>query len=315
LSVVADDGCIAYLNSVEVGRLRVDSTRRRVPFDAGGSSSPPEPVEWERIWIEPGLLQRGENVLALQGFARSRSSADVSLIPVLVGLTAREAARDDKLLSDFREGGGDPAAALLLYFEGRVLQRQGNHPAAADRFSRVLENDGASDLARCRLVECLRRCGRAGEADANLKALQESTREVPVDDPRVLSNAAWRIVRDRHEELEAFQRAYLWASKAAGLRPLDAGILNTLGLAQYRLGLHQEALATLLHSESLALIQLGGSQPADVAFLALTYERLGKTREAREALGRLRGMMAQETRRFDWEAGLFLREAEELIAP
>jgi hypothetical protein len=53
-----------------------------------------------------------------------------------------------------------------------------------------------------------------------------------------------------------------------------------------------------------------GSIPADLAFLALTQYRLGRTEEARAALGRLRAAMAKPQWANDAENQGFLHEAE-----
>jgi hypothetical protein len=50
-------------------------------------------------------------------------------------------------------------------------------------------------------------------------------------------------------------------------------ILNTLGVAQCRMGRYEEALATLTKSEQL---NRGRGDQADPAFLAMALHRLGR---------------------------------------
>jgi len=88
--------------------------------------------------------------------------------------------------------------------------------------------------------------------------------------------------------------------------------LNSLGVAQYRVGRFQEALATLTKSEKLNATK-EGSNPVDLAFLAMTRHRLNQKDEAKATLGRLREVMKQPRRTKDAEAAAFLREADELI--
>jgi hypothetical protein len=89
-------------------------------------------------------------------------------------------------------------------------------------------------------------------------------------------------------------------------------ILNTLGVAQYRVGRYDDALATLTKSEKLNATK-EGSLPADLAFLAMTQHQLGKKDEAKATLGLLREVMKQPRWTQDAESVGFLREAEELI--
>jgi hypothetical protein len=54
--------------------------------------------------------------------------------------------------------------------------------------------------------------------------------------------------------------------------------------------------------------------PADVAFLAMAHQQLGRAAEARQTLGRLRKLMEDPQRAQDEEVRGFLREAEALIS-
>jgi WD40 repeat protein/tRNA A-37 threonylcarbamoyl transferase component Bud32 len=102
------------------------------------------------------------------------------------------------------------------------------------------------------------------------------------------------------------------AEAAVQFAPNDAGFLNTLGLAQYRMRRYADALATLMESEKLNATK-HGSHPADLAFLAMSQHQLGKKDEAKPTLARLREVMKQPRWANDTEAQGFLREAEELI--
>jgi tetratricopeptide (TPR) repeat protein len=95
----------------------------------------------------------------------------------------------------------------------------------------------------------------------------------------------------------------------------DNGVyLNTLGVAQYRLGQYDQAIATLTRSDKLNSKQFGGqSHPADVAFLAMAHHRLGHSDEARKLLERLRQLLQQDRWKNDAESQAFLREVESLI--
>ena len=90
--------------------------------------------------------------------------------------------------------------------------------------------------------------------------------------------------------------------------PDDGVLLETLGIAQYRCGLTEEALATLTRSVDLNQ----GAYPTGLAFLALTQHRLGHPEEARNALGRLRDVMKSPQWSGEPQFQAVLREAKSI---
>ncbi len=80
-------------------------------------------------------------------------------------------------------------------------------------------------------------------------------------------------------------------------------------MAQFRVGYYNEALTTLLRCNELN----DGTQPADVAFIAMSQHALGKVDEARATLERLRELMKQAQWEANDEARVIFREAVELI--
>ncbi len=109
---------------------------------------------------------------------------------------------------------------------------------------------------------------------------------------------------------EAYRLALMQAVAACQLEPGNGALLNTLGVAQYRSGHYREAVATLTQSDRLNSGGALGSQPADLAFMALAHHRLGESNQARTALGRLRALMKKSEHASTSEAQLFLSEAE-----
>jgi WD40 repeat protein len=164
-------------------------------------------------------------------------------------------------------------------------------------------------LLREEVADALRKDHTLKEAERTF-ALQVA--QTHSEDPMRLNEAAWKVVRTRDAGKDAYAPAVRRAEAAIRAAPDDGSILNTLGVAQYRLGRYAEALGTLTMSEKLNFKQVG-IQPADLAFLALTQHQLGKKDEAKAALGRLRELMKQSRWAKDIEAQGFLREAEELI--
>lgn len=88
---------------------------------------------------------------------------------------------------------------------------------------------------------------------------------------QILNTVSWFLIaapdaaaRNPREGLELAQRAHAAA-------PGDAGILNTLGLAQVRNGLWDAAIATLQESA----VKDGGAEPTDYLFLAMAEKGKG----------------------------------------
>jgi TolA-binding protein len=83
--------------------------------------------------------------------------------------------------------------------------------------------------------------------------------------------------------------------------------LNTLGAAQYRMALYEDALKTLIEAD-----RLNKGAPEDIAFLVMTQHRLGQTQAARATFARLREIVIERASNTDFPA--LLREAEATLA-
>jgi hypothetical protein len=127
-----------------------------------------------------------------------------------------------------------------------------------------------------------------------------------------LNDVARQVVKARDAGKVAYALALRQAEAADRLAPSNGLFLNTLGIAQYRVGRYADALATLTKSEKLNATK-EGSHPVDLAFLAMTRHRLGQGNEAKAILTRLRELLIQERWAKHADAAGFLREAEELI--
>jgi hypothetical protein len=230
----------------------------------------------------------------------------------------------------------------------------------------------ANDLARRRpvpqdavalrvryLFDCL---VRKSDVIAHLrrdKALTEEFREAALQlaeaqpqDANELNNASWYVVRQPWDSKASYAHAMLMAQEACRLVPRTGAYINTLGVAQYRLGLYDQALATLHESTPMngilmtpppvlapslavglapapggqgpilaagALIpnnyRLVRSIPADLAFVAMIHHRLGRQDLAQQELLELREYMRHKPilRDDPLENRAFLKEAEELL--
>jgi tetratricopeptide (TPR) repeat protein len=111
----------------------------------------------------------------------------------------------------------------------------------------------------------------------------------------------------------AGNQGLLQAQNACRLTPDNGSYLNTLGVAQYRVGDYQSALATLTRSEKLNAVFYKGPFPGDLAFLAMAHHRLGQKEQAQSMLKRLREAIGQPKWKKDEESQAFFREAETLL--
>jgi len=169
LSVKVDDGFVAYLNGVEVGRYGV-RWEPVIPHDGTAYGAAPEPLVPVKLEIDPDLLRPGRNVLALLGVNRSLSSTDFSLIPVLVGEPQRPSAAIKAFLEEFRERArGENVEGRTAFLEGRLAQAEGEPGKATELFAKALAREPESDVARVALAHCLRSIGKPREAERTLR--------------------------------------------------------------------------------------------------------------------------------------------------
>jgi WD40 repeat protein/serine/threonine protein kinase len=132
--------------------------------------------------------------------------------------------------------------------------------------------------------------------------LAESHREET--DPERFHQAAWAVVRQRYLNAVQYRFALRQAETACRLAADPAKHRTTLGIAQYRAGRWEEALATLPPESAL---------PADLAFRTMAQHRLGQQEQAQATLQRLRQTLRQPEWAEQAEAQAFGREAEELL--
>jgi len=130
---------------------------------------------------------------------------------------------------------------------------------------------------------------------------------------RTLGNLAWDTVRLPGRTRTEYEAALGAIEEASAELPESAPFANTLGVAQYRLGRYEEALAILARSDAWYSSQFEGGVPADIAFIAMTHHQLGHVEEARAAMDRLRAVMQQPDVAELEENQWFFNEAEAMI--
>jgi tetratricopeptide (TPR) repeat protein len=124
---------------------------------------------------------------------------------------------------------------------------------------------------------------------------------------------SWNIVSDPRRSAEQYAEALRLAAEITQIQPESGYYMNTLGVAQYRVGRFQEAVESLTRSESLNAKQIGSPHPVDLAFLAMAYHRAGKIDQANEVLARARELMKDKRWTANPESKASLSEAALLI--
>jgi tetratricopeptide (TPR) repeat protein len=134
------------------------------------------------------------------------------------------------------------------------------------------------------------------------------------EDPLALNEHAWELAKLPGGEMSGYRTALRYSEEACQLEPQNGLSLNTLGVAYFRVGNYEKALATLLRSNEINKVRWRDSIPADLAFLAMTQHQLGHAKETQAELQRLRERTKEPRWAKDDEAQGFLREAEALLA-
>ena len=137
------------------------------------------------------------------------------------------------------------------------------------------------------------------------------------EDPHRFYQASWAVAQKPGAEEAKYRLALRQAETAYRLvtpeDPWYRSYLNTLGIAQYRVGQHADALDSLKRADTLFSAQSKGGVYYNLAFLAMTQHRLGRTDDARASLTRLRELLPRAAGADREEAEGFLREAEAVV--
>ena len=154
----------------------------------------------------------------------------------------------------------------------------------------------------------------------NDKVLDETIRKLalPIANSRCwwdvykLNEESWKVVSSPDANEVTYREALNKAERAVSLNPHRV-FVNTLGVAQYRVGSYKDALLTLSRSDKMVTDANQPSMAEDWAFIAMSMYRLGQVDEAKVALARLRALFKDERFSDYEEAKAFLAEAEKLI--
>jgi eukaryotic-like serine/threonine-protein kinase len=133
------------------------------------------------------------------------------------------------------------------------------------------------------------------------------------EDPYWINAKSWSVVSGSSAPIERYAIALRQAEAACRQDPGNGTYLTTLGVARYRHGELQEAVATLTRSHELNSASRTGPRPSDLAFLALAQFRLGRQDKAQAFLTDLRQLIRNLRWSANAEAQGFLHEATEVI--
>ena len=82
------------------------------------------------------------------------------------------------------------------------------------------------------------------------------------EDPSALNNLAWELVKLPGGEMSGYRKALRYSEEACQLEPKNGRLLNTLGVAYYRVGNYEKALETLLVARTRSITtESQGSHP------------------------------------------------------
>jgi len=129
-----------------------------------------------------------------------------------------------------------------------------------------------------------------------------------------LNESSWNIVRSPKASPERYRQALDWARQACEMNRRNANLLNTLGVAQYRIGDYQAAEKTLQQAMALRPDSDANKDSAwDRVFLAMTWQQLGKIQQAQRVLEQVRDLISLHQLERNRELQGFMREAQRLI--
>lgn len=166
----------------------------------------------------------------------------------------------------------DTPTTTLLSVRGNALRKLRKYDEAITDFTAMISQEGPAWQPLDWRAACYEARGDTERAAADRRELLRIHPTAPDD----LNHSAWRLLTGPDVARDSV-RALDIASRANRLRPGDAAILNTLGVAQYRNGQFAEAIAALKQSHSIGKGEFAG---IDLLFMAMCHQKLGQTGEA-----------------------------------
>ena len=217
---------------------------------------------------------------------------------------------NDILIWDFAEI-KNSLQQLGLRWDLEVADRSTSNTLSRVKFSiddaNVVEQTRFRNAAREKLLhaESLLTASKVGEA----VELIESIQALSSQRSDLMNNLAWSIVSRQECTRKQADCAIRLVEQCISLNPNESSFLNTLGVARYRSGEFDKAMASL--TKSVASLS-GADVFYDAVFIAMCQWKLGEYESAREWLSKSRVALDQ-TLAPPEEMKRFLAEAEVLI--
>jgi WD40 repeat protein/serine/threonine protein kinase/tetratricopeptide (TPR) repeat protein len=205
--------------------------------------------------------------------------------------------------------------------EADECERSKDHPAAIFHLTHLLEAGPDDGELRLRRGRCLvawsledREHGDESKftekwdrAAADLNAVWErGGAQLLTSWP--CNEIAWPMVSRAGADAARYRTALRFAERGSGATPQDGNLLNTLGVAQYRVGQYDKAVETLTRADQINKGTIG-----DVAFLAMAHQRLGHKDQAQATYRRMQELV-KKAGSLDKDSRAWVREVEELLA-
>jgi serine/threonine protein kinase len=256
---------------------------------------------WERALV---WMKRRPLTMSVAGVV---SAAVLVLGIVVLGLRVHFADEEQDLRNQFAEKQQELQASADREQSLRAeLDQARNSAHEIERnFERARKDITASSDEVARLKQEIDQ-GRDRE-----KKLREKASEYAIH----LNNESWKIVRNPGKQPEDYELALSWSELAEGFDPGNHNYLNTVGVGLYRVGKYAEAREKLLQSERINSAASGRPLVENLAFLAMSAQKLGKKAEAVSYLEKLRDKFDDKAWIANLEAEALLKEAEALIDP
>ncbi|MBK7404400.1 MAG: protein kinase [Phycisphaerales bacterium] len=144
----------------------------------------------------------------------------------------------------------------------------------------------------------------------NLRGLCVQLAVARGDQSNWLNSLAWGLVQYPNQAEKSYADGLRMAEAAVGVMPDHTKYLNTLGVAQYRMGLVREAAETFERCAELHREAGFEASPYDTVFLAMCYEVEGRHGDALRMLETTRALAAQLPDAGAADMTAMLREAE-----
>jgi serine/threonine protein kinase/tetratricopeptide (TPR) repeat protein len=295
------------------GQIRLDQRRFEeaiAPLRRAVELAP----DWGDAWLRLAVALDNTNDFsgALDAASRAAEMNSTWAFPFLVKGTALvKLARTSEAIEPLRRAIAlDPQWANHWYWLARALQANGETASALVALDTgLIREPSRQDVAQERdtlrasisgsqrqAYELVQQLSQTHILSASIaQAIEEG--EEPVDvqsaaleavewldqSPLTLNNAAWAVVSRADRSLHEYAPALAAAEVAVAAEPNNHMYANTLGVALYRIGRYDEALANL---RAFSLASVGAEEdltPEDSVFIAMALGRIGKGSEGCES--------------------------------